>query len=218
MRRLSKSFGDVRALTGVDLCVSRGEVVGVVGPNGSGKSTLLGVAAGLVRADGGSAFVAGAPVGTRAAARGTALVPDEPSGLDELTVWELLVLLAVLHGASDQVERRRTVLTEAFELAPLFQRRLGELSRGQRRRAALVAALQLDAQLVLVDEATATLDADSVGALQDALVSVAARGAGVLLATHDRRFLEAIADDVVTLDRGALVPDPIGRCREPVLV
>ena len=151
-----------------------GAVVGLVGPNGSGKSTLLNIAAGLVAPDEGEAHAAGAPC--RDASRGSravAFVPDEPAGLDELTVRELLSLLAVLHRVdAGVVDRRRGALVEAFALPPLLDRQLGELSRGQRRRAALVAALQLDVPLLIVDEATATLDAAAVDALGDAIARV----------------------------------------------
>ncbi len=209
------------ALARVDLRVPSGVVVGLVGPNGSGKSTLLNIAAGLVAADEGEAHVAGAPAGTLAASRAVAFVPDEPAGLDELTVRELLSLLAVLHRADAEVVRRRVTLAEAFALPPLLDRQLGELSRGQRRRTALVAALQLHVPLLIVDEATATLDAAAVDALGDAIAGWVRRGGGVLVASHDRTFVGAVADEIVVLsageidDRAASVP--VGeRCREPV--
>ncbi len=208
----------MRALVDVDLCVPAGAVVGLVGPNGSGKSTLLGIAAGLLRPGAGEALVDGHAAGTLPAARAAAFVPDEPEGLDELTVRELLSLLAVLHDAGPRAARRRAELVEGFALVPLLDRRVGELSRGQRRRAAIVAALQLDTALVLVDEATAALDASSVDALRETLVGLAGRGAGVLLAGHDRVFIDAVADEVRELDHGAIVPSPRARCLEPVTV
>jgi ABC-2 type transport system ATP-binding protein len=214
---LEKRYGSVRALAGVDLRVPRGAVVGLVGPNGSGKSTLLDVAAGLVRPDAGEALVAGARAGSVPAARAVAYVPDDPAGLDELTVRELLSLLSVLHGARDTA-RRPTELVERFALEALLDRRLGELSRGQRRRAALVAALQLDAALVLVDEATAALDDSSVRALIVTLAAAAARGAGILVATHDRAFVCAVADEIVELAHGTVVSPVLESCGEPAAV
>jgi len=184
--------------------VPAGAVVGLVGPNGSGKSTLLGVVAGLVRADAGTALVAGRTVGTIEAARSLALVPDDPSGLDELTVHEHTALLHALHRA-EGAEGRRSELAEAFELAPLLDRSLGALSRGQRRRAALAAAFALDVPLLLVDEATTTLDQTGVAALCDAIADATARGAGVLLATHDREFVSAVCDTVLDLRAGVIV-------------
>lgn len=201
---VEKRFGDVHALAGVDLRVGAGAVVGLVGPNGSGKSTLLGVVAGLVRADAGTAVVAGAAAGTLAAARLLTLVPDDPAGLDELTVREHAALLFALHRSESSLARW-AVLAESFELTPLFGRGLGTLSRGQRRRAALVAAFALDVPLLLVDEATTTLDRTAVAALCDAIADATGRGTGVLLATHDREFVSTVCDTVLELRRGAVV-------------
>ena len=120
--------------------------------------------------------------------------------------------------------RRRESLVERFALYPLLQRRLGELSRGQRRRIALVAALQLDVPLVLVDEATATLDAAAIAALRTAIADCARRGAGVLLASHDALFVSAVADEIAVLVDGEVVrrADPTGlpaeRSCAPVVV
>ena len=222
MTRVTKWFGVVCALTRVDLRVPAGAVVGLVGPNGSGKSTLLNIVAGLVAPDEGTAHAAGAPAGTVDGSRAVAFVPDEPAGLDELTVSELLSLLAVLHRVdAGVVDSRRGALVEAFALPPLLDRQLGELSRGQRRRAALVAALQLDVPLLIVDEATATLDTAAVDALGDAIAGWAHRGGGVVVASHDRAFVDAVSDEIVVLSAGEIVgrsaPVPrVERCREPV--
>lgn len=201
-----------------------GAVVGLVGPNGSGKSTLLGITAGLVRADAGEALVAGRRVGAIEAARLLALVPDDPSGLDELTVREHAALLHALHGA-EGAAARRSELVAAFELSPLLDRSLGALSRGQRRRAALAAAFALDVPLLLVDEATTALDQVAVGALCDAIADATARGAGILLATHDREFVSAVCDTVLELRTGEIVAElqlPLDRrteaVRDPVAV
>ena len=201
-----KRYGAVRALGGVDVLLPAGAVVGLVGPNGSGKSTLLGVVAGLVRADAGAALVAGWKAGTVEAARSLALVPDDPSGLDELSVREHAALLHALHR-TEGAGARRSELVEAFELAPLLDRSLGALSRGQRRRAALAAAFALDVPLLLVDEATTTLDQAAVAALCDAIADAAARGAGILLATHDREFVSAVCDTVLELRDGEIVAE-----------
>jgi ABC-type multidrug transport system ATPase subunit len=200
---VTRRFGRITALSGVSLVVPRGAVVALVGPNGSGKSTLIGLAAGLLAADAGSVHVAGAPAGTVAAARSAALVPDDPGGLDELTVAEYLDLVGALHGLGGRT--RRDEVSAKLALEPLLAARLGSLSRGQRRRASLAAALGLDAPLVLVDEATEALDADTVVALAHELARAAARGGGVLLASHDMTFVSAVCDTVVRLEHGAVL-------------
>ncbi len=187
------------------MLVAPGTVVGVVGPNGSGKTTLLHAAAGLIELDAGSILVAGAAVGSRAARAVTALVPDEPTGFDELTVSEFVELVHALWAANEDARARARVLTTAFGLDSRRGIRLGALSRGLRRRASAVAALSLAPRLLLVDEATATLDPDAVVVLHEALRTHADRGGGVLLATQDLHFAGAVCDEIVLLHRGAVV-------------
>jgi ABC-type multidrug transport system ATPase subunit len=219
---VTRRFGRVTALSGVSLVVRHGAVVALVGPNGSGKSTLLGLAAGLLAPDEGTIAVAGARAGTVEARRRVAYVPDDPGGFDELTVREHLDLVGGLHGVRDS--SRRVEVSTALGLVPLLDRRLGALSRGQRRRAALAAALALDPPLLLVDEATEALDEAAVALLGRELGRAARRGAGVLVASHDTTFVSAVCDAAVRLERGAVLEiaavhhgDPVRHC-EPVAV
>jgi ABC-type multidrug transport system ATPase subunit len=193
------------ALDGVGLQVRAGSVVGLVGPNGSGKTTLLHVAAGLVRADRGTVLIAGAAAGSRAARSALALVPDEPSGFDELTVAELVSLVQALWGAEPAAKARAEVLVGAFGLEPRLGTQLGSLSRGLRRQASMVAVLSLAPPLLLVDEASATLDPEAVVVLREAVGALAGRGSGVLLATQDLHFAARACDDVVLLAGGRVL-------------
>jgi ABC-2 type transport system ATP-binding protein len=202
---LVKRYGAVTALGGVDLRVPYGRVVGLVGPNGSGKTTMLHAVAGLVRLDAGMALVAGAPAGGAEARARVALVPDEPAGFDELMVNELVSLVHALWRAEPAAQGRATLLLEAFGLTARAGDRLGALSRGLRRQAAAVAVFSLAPPLVLVDEATATLDPEAVVVLREAVAAVARRGCGVLLATQDLHFAQSACDELVLLQRGRVV-------------
>jgi ABC-type multidrug transport system ATPase subunit len=99
-------FGSLRALDGLDLEAARGEIVGLLGPNGSGKTTALRVASGLVRPREGEGSVCGFPVGSLHARERLAFVPDEPSGLDELTASELVELMRALYRKGTEAELR----------------------------------------------------------------------------------------------------------------
>lgn len=200
-----KRFGGATALAGVDLRVGAGTVVGLVGPNGSGKTTLLHAAAGLLTVDEGSIQIIGVPAGSRAARAATVLVPDEPTGFDELTVTELVALVHDLWRADERARDRARVLTVAFGLDDRRNHALGSLSRGLRRQASAVAALSLAPPLILVDEATATLDPEAVIVLSEAVRMLAGRGCGVLLATQDLHFAGAVCDEIVLLHRGAVI-------------
>jgi len=200
-----KRYGTIVALAEVGLRVDAGRIVGLVGPNGSGKTTLLGAASGLCSFDSGTIEVAGHAAGSQAARAAAVLVPDDPVGLDELTVEEHVALVHALWHAGDAAAARAEALLAAFGLASRRRQRLGTLSRGLRRQASLVAALSVSTPLVLVDEATATLDPEAVVVLGEALASLASRDCGVLLATQDLHFAEAACDELVLLDRGVVV-------------
>lgn len=202
---VGKRFGGAVALEAIDLVVRPGTVVGLVGPNGSGKTTLLRAAAGLVGIDAGSIAVVGEPAGSRAARAATALVPDEPAGFDELTIREFLSLVGSLWAAGDRAERRARSLLSVFGLEGRVGQQFGTLSRGLRRQASVVAAFSLATPLVLVDEATATLDPEAVVVLSEAVGALAAGGSGVLVATQDLHFADAVCDEIVLLDRGRVV-------------
>ena len=133
------------------------------------------------------------------------LVPDEPTGLDELTVEEHVTLVHALWRADDAAVARAEALLSAFGLAPRRRQRVGTLSRGLRRQASAVAALSLAPPLLLVDEATATLDPEAVVVLGEALAALAGRGCGVLLATQDLHFAESTCHELLLLDRGVVV-------------
>jgi ABC-2 type transport system ATP-binding protein len=204
-RGVGKRFGGVAALEDVDLDVRAGAVVGLVGPNGSGKTTLLHVAAGLLPISAGTITVTGSPAGTRAARAASVLVPDEPAGFDELTVMEYVSLVHALWGAGEHAAARAGVLVRAFGLDERRGQRLGTLSRGLRRQASAIAALSVAPPLILVDEATATLDPEAIVVLSEAVGTLAARGCGVLLATQDLHFAGAACHEIVLLHRGVVI-------------
>ncbi len=201
----SKRFGAAVALAAVDLRIEAGTIVGLVGPNGSGKTTLLRSVAGLASIDAGRILVAGAPAGSRHARSSTALIPDEPAGFDELTGAEFVELTHALWGAGAEARTRARILATAFGLGERLEQRVGTLSRGLRRQVSAVAALSLGTPLVLVDEATATLDPEAVVVLREALGAVASRGSSVLLATQDLHFAGTVCHDVVLLHRGRVL-------------
>jgi len=201
-RGLTVAYGGVRAVDALDLDVDEGHVVGLVGPNGSGKTTTLRAVLGLVAPTGGRATVEGFPAGTLAARANAAWIPDEPAGLEELTVAEHLDLVRALWRADEGFSRRAGVLTRVFALDARLRSPLGSLSHGQRRLVAVIGAVALARPLLLVDEATAALDPEAVIVLREVLRGVAGRGTGVLLATQDLHFAEAVCDRVTLVSAG----------------
>lgn len=200
-------YGSLRALDNLDLEAARGEIVGLLGPNGSGKTTALRVASGLVRPNEGEGSVCGFPVGSVRARERLAFVPDEPSGLDELTVSELVELMLALYRKGTEAELRAESLVESLGLEARLGARLGSLSKGLRRRAAIVACVALATPVLLLDEATAALDPWTVETLARILRDRASDGCTVLLATQDLEFAYEVCDRVVVLDGGRTLPE-----------
>jgi ABC-2 type transport system ATP-binding protein len=184
---------------------ARGTVVGLVGPNGSGKTTTLSAAVGRVSHDTGTVTVCGFRAGTLDARRRAAFVPDEPRGLEELTVREYIQLVGALYSAGAEYARRAQALAEAFGLSARFAESLQTLSHGMRRQVAASAAVALGTPLLVVDEATAALDPEAVLVLGEAIAAAAASGRGVLLATQDLAFAERACDEICLLARGRVV-------------
>jgi ABC-2 type transport system ATP-binding protein len=207
VRGLRVVYSTKAAVDGLDLTVEAGSVVGLVGPNGCGKTTALRAVLGLVEPYAGTIDVQGLRGGTLRARALVASVPDEPSGLDELSVAELLQLTASLWRAGNDHARRAELLLGVFGLRDRARSQLVSLSHGQRRLASVVSAVALDRPLLLVDEATAALDPEAVIALREVVRVAAERGAGVVLATQDLHFAELVCDRVTLLSSGRVVAD-----------
>src|SRR5680860_298857 len=200
---LTKVFGNVRALDGLDLTVRPGEVHGFLGPNGSGKSTTIRVLLGLMKATSGHAELFGGDPWRDAPRlhRRLAYVAGDVALWPALTGGQCLDILGTTQGGVD--ERRRTELVERFDLDPT--KRVRDYSKGNRQKVALVAALAADADLLVLDEPTSGLDPLMEQAFQQCLRDRRAHGVTVLLSSHILSEVEALADRVSIIGRGRTV-------------
>jgi ABC-2 type transport system ATP-binding protein len=200
---LVKTFGPTRALDGLDLGVTAGEVHGFLGPNGSGKSTTIRVLLGLLRADSGTARLLGGDPWREAVAlhRRLAYVPGDVSLWPTLTGGQTIDLLARLRGGLDR--RRRDELLERFDLDPTKKGR--SYSKGNRQKVALVAALASDVELLVLDEPTSGLDPLMESVFQDCVKEVKKEGRTVLLSSHILAEVEALCDRVSIIRLGKTV-------------
>ncbi len=195
-RGLSKRYGSVAALDGVDLHVPRGSVYGLVGPNGSGKTTLFSILAGLRRATAGEVEV-------NADRSRIALVPDTPQFDPWLTAWECVDLarhLTAPHLGSEAVDvaLARTGLTEAAH------RRNGGFSRGMLQRLGLATAVVSDPELLILDEPCSALDPAGRREVLD-LVAGFRGSATVLFSSHILADVQEVCDTVGVLRKGRLL-------------
>ena len=197
---LTKTFGAVRALDGLDLEVAPGEVHGFLGPNGSGKSTTIRIVLGLIRASGGHVELFGGDPWRQAATlhERLAYVAGDVALWPGLTGGQCLDVLGATQGGLDEV--RREALIERFDLDPT--KRVRDYSKGNRQKVALIAALAADADLLVLDEPTSGLDPLMEQAFQEVVRERREEGCTVLLSSHILGEVEALADRVSIIRRG----------------
>lgn len=200
---LVKTFGPTRALDGLDLEVTTGEVHGFLGPNGSGKTTTIRILLGLLRADAGTVQLLGGDPWTDGVALRARLayVPGDVTLWPGITGGEVIDLMGKLRGRLDR--RRRDDLLERFDLDP--RKKAGTYSKGNRQEVGLIAALTSDAELLLLDEPTSGLDPLMASEFQRCIEEVQAEGRTVLLSSHILAEVEALCDRVSLIRLGRTV-------------
>src|SRR6201999_3680422 len=210
VRGLVKSFGEVRALDGVDVDVPRGTVLGLLGPNGAGKTTLVRVLTTLLTPDAGTATVVGYDVVRDAAAlRHRIGLAGQNAAVDEnLTGLENLTMVGRLYGNRRRAARARAAeLLEQFGLTDAGGRVAKTYSGGMRRRLDLAAALVARPPVLFLDETTTGLDPRSRVELWETIEALVADGTTVLLTTQYLDEADRLADRIAVIDHGRVIAD-----------
>ncbi|HEX4752731.1 MAG TPA: ATP-binding cassette domain-containing protein [Solirubrobacterales bacterium] len=207
---LVKSYGDVRALDGVDLNVPSGTVLGLLGPNGAGKTTAVRILTTLLPADGGSARVAGLDVASEAPRlRQQIGLAGQYAAVDEnLTGLENLQMVGQLyHLPKGEPKARAVELLERFDLAEAGGRLVRTYSGGMRRRLDLAAALVARPPVIFLDEPTTGLDPRSRIGLWETIEGRVAEGTTVLLTTQYLDEADRLADRISVIDHGQVIAE-----------
>ncbi|MET8263949.1 ATP-binding cassette domain-containing protein [Micromonospora arida] len=207
---LTRSFGDTRALAGIDLQVPAGTVYGLLGPNGAGKTTAVRVLATLLRPDGGSARVFGHDVVTEAdKVRSRVSLTGQYASVDEdLTGTENLVLLARLLGLRKPAARERAAaLLAAFGLTEASDRQVKKYSGGMRRRIDIAASILNTPDLLFLDEPTTGLDPRSRNQVWEIVRAVVSHGTTVLLTTQYLDEADQLAGRIAVVDHGRVIAE-----------
>jgi len=220
--QVSKQFGSLQVLKGIDLTVERGEVLCLIGPSGSGKSTFLRCINHLEQIDAGTLEVDGELVGYRR--KGNLLYELREREVAKRRaeigmVFQRFNLFSHMTALENVVEAPVRVLKrsvkDAREEAEQLLRRVGlaerlwayphQLSGGQQQRVAIARALAMKPKLMLFDEPTSALDPELVGEVLDVMRQLAAEGMTMIVVTHEMRFAEDVADKVAFMDQGMVV-------------
>jgi polar amino acid transport system ATP-binding protein len=217
-----KSFGSVQALDGVSIEIPVGRVLCIVGPSGSGKSTLLRCINQLERIDSGAIWVDGQLIGYRRVGDKLYELTDAEIARQRLTsgmvfqrfnlFQHMTALENIIEGpVTVQKRRRNEVIDEAMALLErvgLLAKRdayPSELSGGQQQRVAIARALAMKPKLMLFDEPTSALDPELVGEVLAVMRDLARSGMTMIVVTHELGFAREVANEVVFMDRGAIV-------------
>jgi len=203
---LSKHYGQLRALQGISFEVHRGEFFGLLGPNGAGKTTMVRILTGVIRADGGRAFVLGHEAGSLPAKWVAGVMPEVANPYLDLSGWNNLMLMAELYNVPRRAARKRA--TQLLEQVGLLERKddpARGYSRGMKQRLLLCLALISDPEVLFLDEPTSGLDVQSSRLIKALLRQLNAQGKTIFLTTHNLEEANRLCDRVAIIDRGKLV-------------
>jgi ABC-2 type transport system ATP-binding protein len=207
---LEKSFGETKAVCGVDLAVRRGSVYGMLGPNGAGKTTTIRMLATLLRPDGGEARVLGHDVVRDAdAVRQVISLTGQLASVDEdLTGRENLILIGRLLGyGRAEAKARADDLLDAFGLADASGRLVKSYSGGMRRKLDIAASLVVTPELMFLDEPTTGLDPRARNQVWGIIRALAGTGTTILLCTQYLDEADQLADGIAVIDQGRVIAE-----------
>jgi lipopolysaccharide export system ATP-binding protein len=208
-RGLVKSYGGRRVLSGVDIEVERGEIVGLLGPNGAGKTTTFYVILGLVRADAGVIEVDGQdishlPMHLRCR-RGLGYLAQEPSVFRRLTVRDNLLLILELQGLpkSERLERAAELM-EKLQISHLADRTGSVLSGGERRRVEIARTLCTSPSFILLDEPFTGVDPIAIDEIRQLVMGLQSQDIGIIITDHNVRETLRITDRAYIISEGQI--------------
>jgi len=202
---LDKSYGDLRAVTGLSFAVTPGEILGLVGPNGAGKTSTLRCLGGILPPTRGAIRVGGHDlVADPVAAKSLlAFLPDEPRLFDYLTVWEHLNLVARLYGVTEWQTRGNALLDE-LELATKRDALPSELSRGMKQKLTIACGFLHVPSVILLDEPLTGLDPLAIRKMKQSLKQRAQDGTAIVLSSHLLPLVEELCGRVLVIAHGKM--------------
>ncbi|MED3803344.1 ABC transporter ATP-binding protein [Lysinibacillus xylanilyticus] len=207
---LTKSYGSKEILKGIDLHVSRGEIIGYIGPNGAGKSTTVKIILGLEGDYAGDIKLFGENIGkdSNEYKRRIGYVPEIADVYDNLTGYEYLTFIGQLYGLDLEVAADKSKsLMELFGVGEAYHSRISSYSKGMKQKLLIVASLIHNPDLLFLDEPINGLDANSVMIFKEILTQLAAQGKTIFYSSHIMDVVEKISSRIILLNDGKIAAD-----------
>jgi ABC-2 type transport system ATP-binding protein len=210
LESLSKSYGEIKAVKGIDVTLKRGEILGLLGPNGSGKSTTMRMILGILKPDSGGVLIYGqresaAPIELK---KKIGYVPETPQLYEFLTGIEYIDFVAEMYGVppAERKDRVSNFLV-GMQLAGHENEMISGYSQGMKQKIAIISALVHKPGILVLDEALNGLDPRSARLVKDLLRQLAGEGVSILFSTHVLEIAEALCDRVVIMYQGNIVAE-----------
>jgi ABC-2 type transport system ATP-binding protein len=207
VQELTKHYEDITAVDHISFEVEKGEIFGFLGPNGAGKTTTIRILTGLIKPDGGKAFVAGYdvlknPIGAK---QRVGVVPEVSNAYVDLTAWENLALIGKLYGVpSQKLRENATSLLKEFGLYEVKDKLVRAFSKGMKQKLLLCMALVNDQEVLFLDEPTSGLDVESARLLREKITRYNKDGKTVFLSTHNMEEANQLCHRIAIINHGRI--------------
>jgi ABC-2 type transport system ATP-binding protein len=205
-----KSYGDIKAVRGIELTLDKGEILGLLGPNGSGKSTTMKMVLGILKPDSGEVFVFGEKLSTAPVELKKKLgyVPETPQLYEFLTGLEYIDFVAEMYGVPPAERKERVShFMEGLQLSGHENELISGYSQGMKQKVAIISALVHKPKVLVLDEALNGLDPRSARLVKDLVKELAAEGVSILFSTHVLEIAQSLCDKVAIMYQGTILAE-----------
>ncbi|MEN6570932.1 MAG: ATP-binding cassette domain-containing protein [Anaerolineaceae bacterium] len=205
VREISKKFGSLQAVDKVSFEVEPGEIFGLLGPNGAGKTTSLRIMLDIFKPDSGSVSILNGPM-SEEKKNLIGYLPEERGLYQDIQLDRCLIYLATLKGLSEvEAKKRIEEYLVRFNLEDASKKKVKELSKGMQQKAQLITTLVHEPKIVIIDEPFSALDPINTQMVKDLLLEWRARGATIVMCTHQMHQVEELCDRLALINRGKVV-------------
>jgi ABC-2 type transport system ATP-binding protein len=207
LENVTKTYESVVAVSGVNLRVRQGAVLGLLGPNGAGKTTTIRMVMNILVPDQGSILVLGKPV-TDETRDSIGYLPEERGLYPRMKVRALIIFLAALHGLSEtEADRRAREWLERFELSEWSEKKMVDLSKGMQQKVQFITTVIHRPPIVILDEPFSGLDPVNAATVKDVMLEMRDQGSTIILSTHRMEQVEKMCDSICLINHGRSVLD-----------